>query len=262
MQKLNGLKFLWGFQNFWDLAVRRIAAKYRDVSIYDLLSGPAIVDRQAGDTNGVWACLHWGEYDNALSAIELKISNRNRVAVLDCGANAGGFGLLLAKKGFIFREYHAVEMNPRAFGRAAFNLTNWRGQTPARMINAAVTKESGWVTISDSFGDTGQSIYRASVDSDDQKVKVPKITISTLLSEESWPLGLPELIKLDIEGAEFDAIPQLTNEMLRGTRAIIVEIHPLRNIPAIELVNYLRVLGFECKIRPAGEWGVYAFLKI
>ena len=263
MQKLNGLNFLRKFENFLDLAVRRVAAKYPDVSIYDLSSGPTIVDRGAGDANGIWACLHWGEYDEALSTLPHGLRRGDPISVLDCGANVGGFGILLANRGFCLKEYHAVEMNPRTFGRAAFNLTNWRGQRPAHLINAAVTGECGRISIEDSFGDTGQSIYRSphSHTGKASEISVPTVTIARLLDKEAWPEGLPELIKLDIEGAEFDVVPQLTAELLQATSVLIVEIHPLRNLPASGLVLSMSALGFECCLRPQSEWGVYVFRR-
>lgn len=261
IQKLKGLKFLAGFANFWDLAVRRLTAKYPDISIYDLASGPTILDRGSGDTNSVWACLDWGEYDTALAALPNRLKQGRPISVLDCGANAGGFGILLANRGFSLRQYHAVEMNPRAFGRATFNLTNWRGQCPARLFNAALADKSGWIDIEDSYGDTGQSLYAASHDAATPKISVPKITIESLLSKDSWPGGLPELIKLDVEGAEFDVIPQLDAEMLRGTASLIAEIHPMRGRAAESLVSSMEALGFKCRLRPRGEWGVYVFCR-
>jgi FkbM family methyltransferase len=261
MQKLKGLKFLAGFANFWDLAVRRLTAKYPDISIYDLASGPTILDRGSGDTNSIWACLDWGEYNAALAALPTRLKQGRPISVLDCGANAGGFGILLANRGFSLRQYHAVEMNPRAFGRAAFNLTNWRGQTPARLFNAAVAEKSGWIDIEDSYGDTGQSIYSPNHDAAAPKISVQKITIQSLLSEDAWPGGAPELIKLDVEGAEFDIIPQLDAEMLRGTAALIAEIHPVRGRPAQSLVSSMEALGFTCSLRPHGDWGVYVFCR-
>lgn len=261
MKIVDGLDFLRRFDNFWDLVVRRITSKYRDVAIYDLPSGPVIVDRAADDDNGVWACLHAGEYDSALCALPQHLCMGAPIRVLDCGANAGGFGILLANRGFNFKQYHAVEMNPRAFGRAAFNLTNWREHPPAQLLNAAVADECGWVKIQDVFGDTGQSIYRPISNADESPLRVPKTTIGILLSKQAWPDGLPDLIKLDVEGAEFDIIPQFTFEMLAGTSAVIVEIHPLRQLPARELVLRMMAFGFDCCLRPQGEWGVYVFCR-
>lgn len=262
MSMLQGLQFLRQFDNFWDLAARRIAGKYRDVSIYDLKSGPAIVDRSAGDANGVWACLHWREYDEALRAIEPTIHPRRAIGVLDCGANAGGFGLLLANRDLNCREYHAVEMNPRTFGRLAYNVTNWRSFPPATAINAALAGEPGWAEMVDVYGNTGQSLFRSSDrEGPGRTVRVQKVTIADLLRGDSWQYGMPELIKLDIEGAEFDVVPQLDAQLLASTDAIVMEIHPIRNRPANELVHHLESLSFPCVLRPENEWGVYVFRR-
>lgn len=40
------------------------------VGLYDLESGPVIVDRVAADPNGIWACLFWWEYEGAISVLE------------------------------------------------------------------------------------------------------------------------------------------------------------------------------------------------
>lgn len=251
--------FWWRFRNFWELCLRSFNSRYSMVGIYDLSSGPIIIDRGAADPNGVWGCLFWWEYDSALKSLAPFFAKHQSVGVLDCGANVGGFGLLLAQMGIPFREYHAVEMNPRTCGRLAFNLTNWRNQLPAKIINAAVAGENGWVEIEDVFGSDSQSLYDGlnSVAS----VRVPSLTINNLLTSSNWGKGFPELLKVDIEGAEFDAVPQLDKIALEGTYAILIEIHQNRGRSAEELVAHLAGIGFECVSRPAGEWGVYAFLK-
>lgn len=263
MKKLFGLIFLFKFHNAIDLISRRLFSKYRDVSIYDLKVGPTILDRGAGDQNSIWACLDWGEYDAALDMVLSSFNFKNSISVLDCGANSGGFGLLLANRGLKFREYHAVEMNPRTFGRASFNLTNWRGQFPARVINAAVCNQTGWLRLPDIFGDTGQSIHQNTNHLDECFIFVPRISISELLCPSAWPLGLPELIKIDIEGSEFDIITQFNINNLCNTNYIIIEIHSNRNFPPNLIIDHFFLLNFNCTLRPPNNlnWGVYVFSK-
>ena len=258
--RIHEISFWKRFDNFWDILTRSIAARYRMVGLYDLESGPVIVDRAAADPNGIWACLFWWEYEGAISVLEDFFSDPMPLGILDCGANIGGFGLLLTSRGVKIREYHAVEMNPRTFGRLAYNLTNWRTQLPARVTNAALADQEGWVKINDTFGDDSQSLFaQAQKNGESGQVWVHKTTLHTLLDASQWKSGLPELIKLDVEGSEFDAIYQLDRNLLSGTKAIVMEVHGNRSLPASGLIDHLESLSFECILRPQGEWGVYVF---
>lgn len=257
-QRLGELKFWSRFPNFVDIFTRSISSKYGFVGLYDLPTGPVIVDRFASDPNGIWACLYWWEYEACLKAIEPII--QNKVSVLDCGANIGGFGLLLAGRGVDIQEYHAVEMNPRTCGRLAFNLTNWRGLAPAKVMNAAVSNHSGTVAISDVFGSDSQSLFQSQNPST-AMVKIPTTTINELLERAKWESGGPDLVKIDIEGAEFEAIPLLGSDSLLNTKVVIIEIHSNRDKPSSLLVEHMQGLDFRCASRPQGEWGVYTFLR-
>lgn len=253
-------RFWRKFSNFWEIGLRSFLSQYRMVGLYDLESGPVIVDRAAADPNGIWGCLYWWEYESALKSLRTFFENNQSISVLDCGANIGGFGLLLAQSGIQFREYQAVEMNPRTCGRLAFNLTNWRNQVPAKIHNAAVADSSGWVENPDVFGSDAQSLYGTPMIAS-RTVRVPKIALSHLLHASSWESGLPELLKMDIEGAEFDAIPTLDSHSLAGTSVIIIEIHNNRERQAEAIVQHLKSLSFDCISGPQTEWGVYTFLR-
>ena len=258
--RFHELCFWRRFGNFFEIALRSLASKYRMVGLYDLESGPVIVDRAAADPNGIWGCLYWWEYGAALKPLDAFFKNHRPIGVLDCGANIGGFGLLLAQMGIEFREYHAVEMNPRTCGRLAFNLTNWKNHVPAKIYNAAVADCSGWVENPDVFGSDSQSLYGPPMKAK-RSVRVPKIPLNHLLYRSAWESAQPELLKLDIEGAEFDAIQTLDSDALSGTSAIIIEIHDNRSQEAEFLVKYLELLSFKCISNPIGEWGVYTFLR-
>lgn len=77
-----------------------------------------ILDYGGSDASGVLTCLLDPMYRQFLTALSLG----PRPTVLDLGANAGGFILMLLAEGYTPAKAVAVEMNPTTFSRLQLNL--------------------------------------------------------------------------------------------------------------------------------------------
>jgi FkbM family methyltransferase len=83
---------------------------------------------------------------------------------------------------------------------------------------------------------------------------LPTVTLDTAVREKGWPA--PDLIKLDIQGAEMDVLKGARNCLSR-CRDLIVELQkveynkgaPLRE----EVIAYIESIGFQLKIGPFCE---------
>ena len=73
------------------------------------------------------------------------------------------------------------------------------------------------------------------------------ITLDTLVAQNEY--SMPDLIKMDIQGAELDALKGATN-VLKYCKYLILELQEIdynRNAPkALEVVEYLKSIGYIC----------------
>lgn len=79
------------------------------------------------------------------------------------------------------------------------------------------------------------------------QIRVDSVNLQTLL--EKWGLEEVDLIKIDIEGAEFDALLQAPDEVLNRFKQITIEFHdfiwPDRETDVNSIISRLKSLGFQ-----------------
>jgi FkbM family methyltransferase len=140
----------------------------------------------------------------ALAAFDRCLSDIGKDdVVLDLGANVGDFTETLAATG---ATVHAYEPDPYAFHSLS---ARFEGKPNVCLYNAAVAAKSGSVQLSrlidfdkdPAFRSTGSSIYfdRGS----GEFVTVEAVSFADALARCGKPIAL---IKMDIEGAEFDIL--------------------------------------------------------
>lgn len=149
--------------------------------------------------------------------------------VLDLGANAGYFSFLATELNA--NSVVAVEANPNNFARL---VTNTKGLRRVTTLNKAVWSENdATVLISDNtvlstIGDAG-------------------IPVSTVTLEKLSDGICNGVLKLDVEGAEFEILKNVPNEILQRFTAIFIELHGSeQNNPEV-IRSQLAAAGFERK---------------
>lgn len=148
---------------------------------------------------------------------------RARVApgmrVLDLGAGLGFVSSILAR-GAGAGNLLAVEANPAMVPVLRGNLDR-NGHGVARVLHAAVTggEGGGIARFQVPRAVLGASLARADVP-EDEVVEVPSIGIETLIYDHR-----PELVMMDVEGAEARLFGQPWNPELRF---LVLELHPPR----------------------------------
>jgi FkbM family methyltransferase len=143
--------------------------------------------------------------------------------IFDAGANMGIFSLLASKHGaFVV----AFEPSPDIYKRLNTNIQLNRAEGTVRAVNSAIANECSSVLFFEarygnqgvgrifSFGDTGESA---------EKHRVPADTLDNYAQQ----YGTPQLIKIDIEGAEWLALKGAKRLMsLEKAPKFFVEFHP------------------------------------
>jgi FkbM family methyltransferase len=136
--------------------------------------------------------------------------------ILDCGANVG-LASLFFKRRFPAARITAYEADPTLFAIARGNLSA-NGAADVEIVNAAVWTSAGRVTFRAEGTDSGMIDGLAGA-VDGPAVDVPSLRLRDILASER-----PDLLKLDIEGAE-DAVLADCEPVLDQVRAIVMDLH-------------------------------------
>lgn len=172
--------------------------------------------------------------------------------VIDCGANIGMFSLRAARAGCA--QVLAIEPDPETFARLAFNLQRNRA-TAVTALQAAAGRTTGCgafvrygVSTLGQLASEERSAARAS-----SEVAVDVMTLADLF--DRFALRSVQLLKLDIEGAECEAL-EGARPVLDRIERIVMEFHGAERLAACE--SLLRQYGFARVALAAPAYAYFA----
>ncbi len=190
----------------------------------------------------------WGFncYDNA--------SLRQGDIVVDIGAHIGGYSVKAAKQ---CAKVIAYEASPSNYELLVKNLAI-NGCHNVKAYNAAVASKNGTVKLFlDPKGTALNSIYHAP--SSGEKITVNSVNLHTVFTRNK--LKMIDVLKLDVEGAEYDILLHARAADLRKIRTIVMEYHDF--LDHCHNKNELKALlisnGFS--VKETSPWFVPLFLK-
>ena len=131
---------------------------------------------------------------------------------VDLGAHIGSFTLLASGR---FKEVIAVEANPAASEILKKNV-EWNELTNVEVHECAVWSHDGEVSFMPQVTNTGSS-WVASRKKKPDAISIPAKSLPTILGDRR-----PEFWKIDIEGAEYQALKDCP-EVLESAEIIITE---------------------------------------
>jgi FkbM family methyltransferase len=157
--------------------------------------------------------------------------------VIDCGANQGSFSSQLLEQ-WPTASIHAVEPTPGLHGTLS--------RIPlARLHRAALSDSVGEVVLHLNENSEASSI-EGSIDGDQGGVRVPSVTLPMLI--ESTGRSRIDLLKLDVEGAEIQAMKATSDSFLERIDQLSIEFHefmfPSHRPEIAALSERLSRLGF------------------
>jgi len=170
-------------------------------------------------------------------------SIRDGEVFVDVGANVGYYALRV-KGHNPNSKVIAIEVHPDTFAALVRNVK--ANGFDIECVNKAVYRNRGKITLYEHGGWSGiASIYRKS----EKALTIDADTLDGIMSD----LGLrPNVMKIDIEGAEIDAL-QGAEESLRHARLVIIEIH-YDNLEPVKQI--LEAMAFSIAIENNGEYVV------
>jgi FkbM family methyltransferase len=136
-------------------------------------------------------------------------------AALDVGANLGYFTAVMAQAVGVAGRVWSLEPTPRIADDLAIAL-EVNGYDHVELLRVAAGDRRGTATINFDPRIAGSSSIVAAPSAESRRIEVPLETLDGL--HDDGLLGLPRLIKLDVEGAELSA--------LGGARALVGAARP------------------------------------
>jgi FkbM family methyltransferase len=181
-----------------------------------------------------------GEYERCGIALE-----RLRGTVVDAGGHVGLFSLLASARA---DKVVALEPEPGNFRMLSENVTR-NGAANVESRQCALASVSGSVGFVEDDRTSSGSIVVGT----DASLVVEAVTLDAIV-EETGPV---DLLKLDIEGAEFDVLDGASEQTLRRVAAISAELHLGGRAERVEpTLERLRRSGFAVSLRrpPIAYW--------
>jgi FkbM family methyltransferase len=170
-------------------------------------------------SNGLLNKCYFG--DETIFSVIKKISDQKKVFLLDCGSNYGFYSFYVASLS-LDNQVLAFEASPKTFNyfKANLDLNNFRN---IDYRNVAISEVSGkFISFYESFNDWESSATHNKF-KNNKIVKIETTTIDQELSKKDLS-NFAVVIKLDIEGNEFNAIQGGKDTILKYEPLITIEL--------------------------------------
>jgi len=210
--------------------------------------------------DGSWKIKAMSGSDIAVSSVyesELyKYFNINKGIFIDIGAHIGKYSIMVGKKNVIKKVY-AIEANPITYSYLKENIFLNRLQKKIIPINLAVSDNTGNLNLSFSINNLGT----ASIVEDNTGLIVKSARFDDLLKEQNINADGISLIKIDVEGHEYNVLRGMSASLLKipaGSK-IICEILPNQK-EKMKILDYIKKRNFKIEMLPTKN--DYLFTKI
>jgi FkbM family methyltransferase len=181
--------------------------------------------------------------DEVIRKIAYPLPRQGQI-ILDLGAHIGTFSLLAARAGA-----RVIAFEPEASNFALLSA-NVRAYPAIEAVPLAVAGASGSRTLGrqSRFTTSGWSLCTRAPDA----LQIECISLPEIWRQ--WRLEAVDLLKMNVEGAEYEIIRQLPIAYLRQITRVFVECHDFHGFDLSELTGRLRRAGFEVRTRPQASY--------
>jgi FkbM family methyltransferase len=166
--------------------------------------------------------------------------------IVDAGANIGMFSVWAARR-LPDSRILALEPYPETFAKLQHNLRINQLETRVESVQLALAAQSGERAMPVAAESQTRSLVPADLATDGERVvKVPSITLADLI--DRYKLRQIDLLKLDIEGSEWEVLHSTPASVLRSIRRIQFEYHEVHvrfGYSTRALFAYLQSAGYR-----------------
>jgi FkbM family methyltransferase len=160
----------------------------------------------------------------------------------DLGANHGIY-TCLAGLSFEAGQVISFEPNPKTCEALKKNIALNQLQTDVTVFQSAVADKPGKADFFIDKNSTGSSLSESRQQSDTKAIEVDVVALDSLVTAESLPI--PDVIKIDVEGAELQALKGMQSILADECRLLYCEVHKSAVSDSEEVERFLSNLGFD-----------------
>ena len=168
--------------------------------------------------------------------------------VLDIGANIGLYSLSAAKIVGDSGKIYSFEPDPITFKNLKKNIESNKFNN-VELINKAVSNKTGTIgfTSSENISSRSKNHIKLDNESDTNSIKIPTIKIDDFFENRNIEINI---IKMDIEGAEFEALKGMKKIIDKNKHLkIFLEFSPFMlkrlNTDIVEMMNFFKYYNFK-----------------
>ena len=217
-----------------DLALAE--TKWRpDEVTYKLRNGLTVVTPNA---DGARHPLYEIFSDDAYRIGELTSGLDADATIIDVGGQIGGFSMALAKA-MPQARIHVYEASPTSAGYVSRNIDSNGLDSRVTVHATAMASETGSFTFVDS-GDASGLNGLTAPEGLGSEVTVPATTFDEAVKGAGGPV---QLVKIDVEGAEYDIILPSDKSSWADVRKVVMEYHPVEGHSLEELTDFFAAVG-------------------
>ena len=185
-------------------------------------------------------------------------------AVIDVGANAGFFNVLLFSKikGARVLAYEPLPSNVELFKKTINENESLKNIRLSQVAITGSPKDSIDLFTEDTKDNTVVSSVFATFNKLNQKkISVPAQSLTSIIEQNNFEKI--DLLKLDCEGSEYDIIYNTEPAVLKRVNMMVIEVHQIDedNYNLNSLDQYLRSLGYRTRSMPVQEGSYYMEAK-
>jgi FkbM family methyltransferase len=176
----------------------------------------------------------------------------DRAVVIDAGGQVGCFALAVAHR-LPTAVVHTYEASPTTSGYLSRNVGTNGLSDRVVVHNTALTKEIGTFQLIDSGTASSHNGLTAPVGTG-HEITVPCTTFDDAVARAG---GHVDLVKFDIEGAEYDTIFSSSPASWAGVRKVVMEYHPMPGRSRSDLEAFFAGVGLVAvRDLPGGRPGL------
>jgi len=173
--------------------------------------------------------------------------------IIDMGANVGIFSTYATKAANNVKVF-AYEPSKENFSYLQTNISNNNLFDNIKPFKLAVTSKAGQklTLYLHSLGSGGNSLYKNRVTECTATETIKTTTLEEII--ETNNIKQIDLLKMDVEGAEYDILLNLSKSVLSRIKRIVLEVHPDKVYSIKDLEDFFRVNGFCTYINCKGAF--------
>lgn len=179
--------------------------------------------------------------DDAYRMAELLDGVDDDAGVLDVGGQIGSFSLAVAAE-LPKARVHVYEASPTSASYIRRNVEGNDLDGRVTVHGAAMAGEAGEFSFVDSGTASGHNGLTAP-DAVGTEVTVPAVTFDEAAARVAADGSAVQLVKMDVEGAEYDIVLRSSPDSWREVRSVVMEYHPVPGRHLDDLLEFFAAVG-------------------